>query len=204
MRADVSTRGSSHGFGGLATTFVQPAQQRRKTELPWVCCGHLMLIGAMNPCPCGYYGDPVQECTCSNAMVSRYQARKRHAADLGAAAGPDRHPHRGAAGGGDSASRWKSCRTTGWASPRRRSAPGLGGDRPAAQARQAARFAGTRMLANAAPLLPQRRGRARCGTSAGWTTSLQDRDQEEPAKLDMRAARRASRRSCNNTQGVPA
>ena len=29
----------------------------------------------MNPCPCGFYGDPVQECTCSNAMVSRYQKR---------------------------------------------------------------------------------------------------------------------------------
>ena len=27
------------------------------------------------PCPCGYYGDPVRECTCSNAMVSRYQKR---------------------------------------------------------------------------------------------------------------------------------
>jgi magnesium chelatase family protein len=34
-----------------------------------------MLIGAMNPCPCGYYGDPVKECTCSPAMVSRYQKR---------------------------------------------------------------------------------------------------------------------------------
>ena len=29
----------------------------------------------MNPCPCGYYGDPVKECTCSNSMVSRYQKR---------------------------------------------------------------------------------------------------------------------------------
>jgi len=29
----------------------------------------------MNPCPCGYYGDPVKECTCSNMMVSRYQKR---------------------------------------------------------------------------------------------------------------------------------
>jgi magnesium chelatase family protein len=29
----------------------------------------------MNPCPCGYYGDPVQECTCSHSMVSRYQKR---------------------------------------------------------------------------------------------------------------------------------
>ena len=34
-----------------------------------------MLIGAMNPCPCGYYGDPMQECTCSHSMVSRYQKR---------------------------------------------------------------------------------------------------------------------------------
>ena len=29
----------------------------------------------MNPCSCGWYGDPVQEWTCSNAMVSRYQKR---------------------------------------------------------------------------------------------------------------------------------
>ncbi len=33
------------------------------------------LVAAMNPCPCGYYGDPVKECTCSNAMVTRYQKR---------------------------------------------------------------------------------------------------------------------------------
>ncbi len=34
-----------------------------------------MLIGAMNPCPCGYWGDPVRECTCSPATVTRYQKR---------------------------------------------------------------------------------------------------------------------------------
>jgi magnesium chelatase family protein len=34
-----------------------------------------MLIAAMNPCPCGYYGDPVRECTCSMATISRYQKR---------------------------------------------------------------------------------------------------------------------------------
>jgi magnesium chelatase family protein len=27
------------------------------------------------PCPCGWFGDPVKECTCSHAMVSRYQKR---------------------------------------------------------------------------------------------------------------------------------
>ena len=30
---------------------------------------------ATNPCPCGYYGDPTHECTCSSVMVSRYQKR---------------------------------------------------------------------------------------------------------------------------------
>ncbi len=33
------------------------------------------LIAAMNPCPCGYFGDPVRECTCSLGMVSKYQKR---------------------------------------------------------------------------------------------------------------------------------
>jgi magnesium chelatase family protein len=36
---------------------------------------NFMLIAAMNPCPCGYFGDPVKECTCSLSMVSRYQKR---------------------------------------------------------------------------------------------------------------------------------
>jgi len=34
-----------------------------------------MLVGAMNPCPCGYYGDPFRRCTCSPGLVSRYQKR---------------------------------------------------------------------------------------------------------------------------------
>jgi magnesium chelatase family protein len=36
---------------------------------------NFMLVGAMNPCPCGWYGDSVRECTCSPAMVSKYQKR---------------------------------------------------------------------------------------------------------------------------------
>ncbi|MCS7221203.1 MAG: YifB family Mg chelatase-like AAA ATPase [Anaerolineae bacterium] len=36
---------------------------------------NFILIAALNPCPCGYYGDPVKECTCSPTMVSRYQKR---------------------------------------------------------------------------------------------------------------------------------
>jgi magnesium chelatase family protein len=34
-----------------------------------------MLVGAMNPCPCGYYGDPFRKCTCPPGIVSRYQRR---------------------------------------------------------------------------------------------------------------------------------
>lgn len=34
-----------------------------------------MLVGAMNPCPCGYYGDPFHKCTCPSSLVSRYQRR---------------------------------------------------------------------------------------------------------------------------------
>ena len=34
-----------------------------------------MLLGAMNPCPCGYKGDREKQCTCSEFMVSRYLAK---------------------------------------------------------------------------------------------------------------------------------
>jgi magnesium chelatase family protein len=36
---------------------------------------NFMLVAAMNPCPCGYFGDPVRECTCTMQAVSRYQKR---------------------------------------------------------------------------------------------------------------------------------
>ena len=36
---------------------------------------NFQLIAAMNPCPCGYYGDPVKPCTCAAGMVTKYQKR---------------------------------------------------------------------------------------------------------------------------------
>lgn len=36
---------------------------------------NFQLIAAMNPCPCGFYGDPVKECTCSSSTITRYQKR---------------------------------------------------------------------------------------------------------------------------------
>jgi magnesium chelatase family protein len=36
---------------------------------------NFQLIAAMNPCPCGYYGDAMKPCTCAPALVTKYQKR---------------------------------------------------------------------------------------------------------------------------------
>ncbi len=36
---------------------------------------NFQLVAAMNPCPCGYYGDSSKPCTCAPATVTRYQHR---------------------------------------------------------------------------------------------------------------------------------
>ncbi len=57
----------------------QPLEDKRLTiarsagSVSFPC--NFMLIGAMNPCPCGWYGDPVHECTCTMSMIGRYQKR---------------------------------------------------------------------------------------------------------------------------------
>ncbi len=34
---------------------------------------NIMLVAAMNPCPCGYMGHPTRECTCTEAAKKRYR-----------------------------------------------------------------------------------------------------------------------------------
>lgn len=34
-----------------------------------------MLVAALNPCPCGFYGDPNRNCKCSTSEILRYQKR---------------------------------------------------------------------------------------------------------------------------------
>lgn len=36
---------------------------------------NFMLVAAMNPCPCGFYGDPVRTCTCALGAIQKYQKR---------------------------------------------------------------------------------------------------------------------------------
>lgn len=35
----------------------------------------IMLLASMNPCPCGFYGDPTHECTCSIQQIRQYLSK---------------------------------------------------------------------------------------------------------------------------------
>jgi len=34
-----------------------------------------MLVAAMNPCPCGFYGDTARECRCTPGIIQRYLSK---------------------------------------------------------------------------------------------------------------------------------
>ncbi len=34
-----------------------------------------MLVASMNPCPCGYYGDPLHKCVCTPGQIARYLSK---------------------------------------------------------------------------------------------------------------------------------
>ncbi len=46
---------------------------RVKNTLTYPCS--VMVVVAMNPCPCGYYGHPKKKCTCSFNAVAKYLAK---------------------------------------------------------------------------------------------------------------------------------
>lgn len=46
---------------------------RANATLSYPC--NIMLIASMNPCKCGYFGDPVRECTCSPNQVHQYRQK---------------------------------------------------------------------------------------------------------------------------------
>jgi magnesium chelatase family protein len=50
---------------------VHIARANRSVVFP----ARVMLVAAMNPCPCGYAGDPRRQCQCPRAAVEQYQRR---------------------------------------------------------------------------------------------------------------------------------
>src|SRR5882757_849334 len=55
----------------LEDGIVSISRSAGKITLPCV----VMLVAAMNPCKCGYLGDPKHECRCSPGEIQRYRAR---------------------------------------------------------------------------------------------------------------------------------
>ncbi|MDR2201063.1 MAG: YifB family Mg chelatase-like AAA ATPase [Puniceicoccales bacterium] len=55
----------------LEDGFVDISRYAAKVQFP---CS-FMLIGAMNPCPCGFLGDSRKECLCSPGQIQRYRSR---------------------------------------------------------------------------------------------------------------------------------
>jgi magnesium chelatase family protein len=55
----------------LEDGIVSLGRARGTTVFP----ARFMLVGAMNPCPCGYAGDQTRPCTCQQSAVDRYQKR---------------------------------------------------------------------------------------------------------------------------------
>ena len=55
----------------LESGHISIARATRTAEFP----ARFQLIAAMNPCPCGYLGDPTGRCRCTQEQVARYRAR---------------------------------------------------------------------------------------------------------------------------------
>ena len=57
----------------------QPLEDRSisisRTKMSVEYPANFMLICSMNPCPCGHFGNPHQQCTCSTQQIQRYMGR---------------------------------------------------------------------------------------------------------------------------------
>jgi len=57
----------------------QPLEEKRitisRTKVTIEYPSNFMLVCSMNPCPCGNYGNPVKECSCSPAVIQKYLSK---------------------------------------------------------------------------------------------------------------------------------
>ena len=50
---------------------ITVARAKYTVEYPCSC----MFVASMNPCPCGYYGDPIHTCVCTPGQIQRYMGK---------------------------------------------------------------------------------------------------------------------------------
>ena len=55
----------------LETGHITISRAARRHDFP----ARFQLLAAMNPCPCGHFGNPLKACRCTPEQVARYQAR---------------------------------------------------------------------------------------------------------------------------------
>jgi len=55
----------------LEDGFVTVARSYATVQFP----ARFLLVTAMNPCPCGHYGDTIKPCTCTPNMIMRYRSK---------------------------------------------------------------------------------------------------------------------------------
>ena len=57
----------------------QPLEERSVTisrsQMALTFPADFMLVAAMNPCPCGFHGDPTHECRCGGGIIQRYMGK---------------------------------------------------------------------------------------------------------------------------------
>ncbi len=64
---------------GVLEVLRQPLEDRRITisraryTIDYPCS--FMFVASMNPCPCGYYGDPTHRCTCTPGRIQQYMSK---------------------------------------------------------------------------------------------------------------------------------
>jgi magnesium chelatase family protein len=55
----------------METGHITISRAARRHDFP----ARFQLIAAMNPCPCGHFGNPIKACRCTPEQVTRYQGR---------------------------------------------------------------------------------------------------------------------------------
>ena len=55
----------------LEDKIISISRANRKSTYP----ADFMLVATMNPCPCGYLGDPTHECKCTSTQIQNYQKK---------------------------------------------------------------------------------------------------------------------------------